>query len=161
MSCQRQSCRRALRHSARWHRGFSRRAVQRRISAPSPPAALRTNFMKLPLLFSIFLAALGSHAQTPSAEDFRVLPLSRTEAPAISPYLKYQTEMAWDQDDHRRKQWESISSEEELTKLQHELQNNFFAALGGLPAKRTPLNPRITGQIPMKGFRIEKLIYES
>src|SRR6185369_2003676 len=112
------------------------------------------------LLFSIFLAALGSHAQTRSAEDFRVLPLTRTEAPAISPYLKYQTEMAWDQDDHRRKLWESIASEEELNKLQHELQHNFVAALGGLPTKRTPLNPRVTGRISMKGFHIEKLIYE-
>jgi len=33
--------------------------------------------------------------------------------------------------------------------------------LGGLPTKRTPLNPHITGRIQMEGFHIEKLIFES
>ena len=33
--------------------------------------------------------------------------------------------------------------------------------MGGLPAKRTPLNARVTGNIQMDGFHIEKLIFES
>ena len=33
--------------------------------------------------------------------------------------------------------------------------------IGGLPTRKTPLNPQITGRIQMRGFHIEKLIFES
>ena len=33
--------------------------------------------------------------------------------------------------------------------------------IGGLPAAKTPLNARITGTIPMDGYRIEKVLFES
>ena len=33
--------------------------------------------------------------------------------------------------------------------------------LGGLPSTRTPLNARVTGTIPMAGYRIEKVVFES
>ena len=37
----------------------------------------------------------------------------------------------------------------------------FLKAIGGLPGQRAPLNARITGTLERKGYRIEKLIYES
>jgi pimeloyl-ACP methyl ester carboxylesterase len=41
------------------------------------------------------------------------------------------------------------------------LRHKILTMLGGLPAQRTPLHPRVTGRIAMDGFHIEKLIFES
>ena len=100
-------------------------------------------------------------AQGPPAEAFRVLPPTTTEGPAITSYLKYQTEMAWDQDGQRRKVWENIRTEQDLLRVQEQIRQQLLTMLGGLPTKRTPLRPHVTGQIKMDGFHIEKLIYES
>lgn len=61
----------------------------------------------------------------------------------------------------RQRRWSSIRTESELLSLQRELRQKLLAMMGGLPSKKTPLNPRITGRIPMDGFHIEKLIFES
>jgi pimeloyl-ACP methyl ester carboxylesterase len=100
-------------------------------------------------------------ADGPPVEAFRVLPPAAKEAPVISPYLKYQTEMAWDEDDQRVKTWSRIRTEQDLLRIQRELERHLLAMLGGLPTEKTPLHPQITGQIKMNGFHIEKLIYES
>jgi hypothetical protein len=100
-------------------------------------------------------------ADEPPAEAFRVLPPAAKEAPVISPYLKYQTEMAWEEDDQRVKAWSAIRTEQDLLRIQRELERHLLAMLGGFPSERTPLHPQVTGQIKMNGFRIEKLIYES
>ena len=125
---------------------------------------MRTRFMKsivlLPWMWSVRSAdAFG--ADDPPPEAFRVLPPAANEAPTITPYLKYQTEMAWQQDDQRRKEWEEIRTEARSARVQREMEGNLLAMLGGLPRERTPLHPRITGTIPMDGFHIEKLIFES
>jgi len=100
-------------------------------------------------------------ADGPPAEAFRVLPPVAGEGPAITPYLQYQVEMAWRQDDERRKIWGQIRTEDDLKRLQRTMEQQLLAMLGGLPAERTPLRPKITGTLPMDGFRIEKLIFES
>jgi hypothetical protein len=104
-------------------------------------------------------AALG--ADTPAADAFRVLPPTSTVEPSIAPFLKYQTELAWDQDDQRRQKWAGIRSEADLMRLEQQLRDQLLKMLGGLPTQKTPLNPQITGRIQMKGFHIEKLIFES
>ena len=106
--------------------------------------------------------ALPTAAQVgPPPEAFRVLPAATREGPSITPYLKYQTEMAWSQDDQRRKTWAGIRTEQDLLRVQREIEAHLLAMLGGLPTERTPLRPQITGTIQMDGFRIEKLIFES
>ena len=100
-------------------------------------------------------------ADAPSPEAFRVLPPVSAEAPVITRYLTYQAEMAWRQDDQRRKSWEGIQTEPDLLRLQRVLRGHLLAMIGGLPKQRRPLNPRITGRIQMDGFHIEKLIFES
>jgi cephalosporin-C deacetylase-like acetyl esterase len=119
--------------------------------------------MRAILILGLYAAwTLNSFAaDEPPAEAFRVLPPAAKEAPIISPYLKYQTEMAWDEDDQRVKTWSEIRTEQDLLSIQRELERHLLAMLGGLPSERTPLHPRITGQIQMNGFHIEKLIYES
>ncbi len=105
------------------------------------------------------LSALA--AEAPPIEAFRVLPSSATHGPVITPYLKYQTEMAWHQDDQRRKVWEGIHTEADLRRVQEEIRERLLAMLGGLPTVKTPLHPNVTGQIRMTGFHIDKLIFES
>ncbi len=104
------------------------------------------------------LKLLGVDA--PSPESFRVLS-GAAAGPAISPYLKYQTELAWRQDDQRRKTWAAIKTETDLLRLQQQMRAHLLTMLGGLPTSKTPLNPQVTGRIQMHGFHIEKLIFES
>ena len=119
--------------------------------------------MKVFFILGFFAASVttAAAADPPSADAFRVLPPASAEAPVITPYLKYQTEMAWRQDDLRRRAWEGIQTEQDLLNLQHSLRSHLLIMLGGLPTERTPLNPHITGRIQMEGFHIEKLIFES
>lgn len=105
------------------------------------------------------LATMQSQ-ETPADSSFLVLP-SPVKGPSITPYLKYQTEMAWKLDEERRKRWEGLQTEEDLLRLQQELRNKFLKMLAGLPANKTPLNAQITGRIQMSGFHIEKLVFES
>jgi cephalosporin-C deacetylase-like acetyl esterase len=119
--------------------------------------------MKGVLIFGLCAAcaAWAAAADAPPAEAFRVLPPAVKEGPVITPYLQYQTEMAWEQDGQRRIAWEGIRTEQDLLAVQRQLEQHLLAMLGGLPSERTPLHPRITGKIQMDGFRIEKLIFES
>jgi Acetyl xylan esterase (AXE1) len=119
--------------------------------------------MKGLLIFCVCLACASASiaADAPPAEAFRVLPATATQGPAITPYLKYQTELAWQEERQRRDAWATIRSEEDLLHVQQEIQRHLLDMLGGLPHDKTPLNPRITGTIEMAGFRIEKLIFES
>jgi len=110
---------------------------------------------------ALLVAAAIAAGQTPPSESFRVWPATPSEAPTITPYLKYQMEMAWDQDDLRRRKWEAIASEQDLLQVQEQIHQHLLRMLGGLPAERTPLNARVTGQVAMDGFHVEKLIYES
>jgi len=119
---------------------------------------MKKSFLVLVLL-GASLSTFGADGPPPDA--FRVLPPVTGEGPTITPYLKYQTEMAWNQDEERRKEWAQIRTAADLIRIQHKMQASLLAMLGGLPAERTPLHTRITGKIAMDGFHIEKLIYES
>ena len=116
------------------------------------------------LRLSVFL---GTHdplraasAAAPPAQSFTVL-APQPDGPRITPYLAYQTEMAWRQDDRRRARLASVRTEADLLRLQAELRTKLLRMLGGLPSTRTPLNAQITGRIQMAGYHIEKLIFES
>ena len=63
-------------------------------------------------------AAWAAAVDAPPAETFRVLPPAAKEGPVITPYLQYQTEMAWEQDDQRRIAWEGIRTEKDLLTVQ-------------------------------------------
>ncbi len=97
----------------------------------------------------------------PPADAFQVFTRIPAPGPRITPYLTFETDLAWREDDNRRKAWEGVHSERDLFRLQDQLRNKMLAMLGGLPAQKTPLHPQITGRIQMSGFHIEKLIFES
>jgi pimeloyl-ACP methyl ester carboxylesterase len=115
----------------------------------------------LSILLIFCIAAIAVAEDTPRPEDFLVLPTISTPGPKITPYLKYQVNIAWQQDELRRKRFEQIRDEAELFRVQKELREKLLTMIGGLPTEKTPLHPQITGRIQMDGFHIEKLIYQS
>ena len=114
----------------------------------------------LAVAFALATATLAAD-EAPPKEAFQVLQQAATPGPRITPYLHYQTEQAWKQDDDRRAAWQAIRTEQELLHLQDELRAKLLQMIGGLPEEKTDLQPRITGKIEMDGFSIEKLIFGS
>ena len=115
----------------------------------------------LSILLVFCTVAIAVAEDTPRPENFLVLPPMSTMGPKITPYLKYQVNIAWQQDELRSSRFEQIRDEAELFRVQKELREKLLAMLGGLPAEKSPLHPQITGRIQMDGFHIEKLIYQS
>ena len=112
-------------------------------------------------LFFSFLVTVPALTQTaPPADAFRVL-APPSNGPQITPYLKYQTDMAWQQDEERIAAWRSIRTDADMFRLQRDLREKLLQMIGGLPKTRTPLRAKITGTIPMNGFHIKKVIFES
>ena len=100
-----------------------------------------------------------ARADVPPREAFTVLPVER-DGPRITPFLAYQTELAWRQDDRRRARFAALRTGEDVRRLQGELRHALLAMIGGLPADRTPLNARITGRVQMDGFRIGQRVHQ-
>jgi lysophospholipase L1-like esterase/cephalosporin-C deacetylase-like acetyl esterase len=94
------------------------------------------------------------------AQSIDVLPdelapgVPKTEMMAV--WLKTQAMVALDRRDAA---FEKLTNEE-LTNWQKERHAFFVRQLGGFP-KRTPLNAKVTGQLTVDDYRIEKLYYES
>jgi pimeloyl-ACP methyl ester carboxylesterase len=119
-------------------------------------------FIFVPALFlsSLFFPLPSSAQDAPPADAFEVLQKPKP-GPQITPFLQYQLDEAWRQDEAQQKIWESIQSEGDLQKLQKQLRASLLEMIGGLPDHKTDLHARITGKIQMEGFSIEKLIFES
>jgi dipeptidyl aminopeptidase/acylaminoacyl peptidase len=90
-----------------------------------------------------------------------VLPQPDGEAPQITPYLLYQTALAWHQDELRQVRWSQVKTEDDLLRLRAELRKSVLEMIGGLHTEKTDLRATVTGRVLGKGFHIEKLIYQS
>ena len=112
------------------------------------------------LLFSSLCASPSSAQSLPPADAFEVLQKPKA-GPTITPFLQYQLDEAWRQDEAQQKVWESVQTEADLQRLQTQLRANLIEMIGGLPDRKTDPHARITGKIQMEGFSIEKLIFES
>jgi len=92
-------------------------------------------------------------------ENLRVLPSDGNDPPRQRLYRWLQND-AQQHFDARRKAVAALKTPADVIDRQSHLREQFLTALGGLP-ERTPLNPRVTGQLQRDGYRIEKVIYES
>src|SRR5262249_38825054 len=107
-----------------------------------------------------FRGGLALAQEAPTADMLRVLgPVE--DGPRITPYLRAQLDRAWRQDDERRATFERVRSEAELLVLRARIRARVLEIIGGLPSAKTPLNARVVGTVPMDGYRIEKVIFES
>jgi dienelactone hydrolase len=97
---------------------------------------------------------------SPAADPFRVLPPVEA-GPRITPYLRHQLAVAWRQDDARRAAFEAVRTEADLAALRERIRSRVLGLIGGLPETKTPLLARVTGTVPMDGYRIEKVVFES
>lgn len=111
-------------------------------------------------LLAVSLATPARAAEVPTPEMLRILE-PQAEGPRITPYLAHQIERAWAFDAARQERFARVQTEPDLRALQDELRRGVLAAIGGLPGEKTPLHARVTGTIPMDGYRIEKLVFES
>ena len=103
--------------------------------------------------------ALAQDAPPPAA--FTVLDDPAEAGPRITPYLRDQLDRAWRQDDARRAVFEKVRTEADLLALRKEMRARVLDVIGGLPEEKTPLHARVTGTIPMDGYHIEKVLFES
>lgn len=106
-------------------------------------------------------ASVSLRAADPPAELLRVRPPASETGPRMTPYLTAQVDRAWKQDDARRETFARARTHEDIVRLQEDLRRRALAIIGQLPTERTPLNARVVGTIPMDGYRIEKVIFES
>jgi hypothetical protein len=112
------------------------------------------------MLSALVFSPTSLAQDAPPADAFEVMQQPKA-GPGITPFMQYQLDEAWRQDEAQRKTWESIKTEEDLQRLQKQLRASLLEMIGGLPERKTDLHARITGKIQMQGFSIEKLIFES
>ena len=107
------------------------------------------------------MALCAPAADDPPAQSFRVREQSLSPGPRITPFLQYQAEQAWREDDNRVRAWDAIQDQKELLRTRDDLRQKLLQMIGGLPEVKTELHPRVTGRIQMDGFSVEKLIFQS
>src|SRR5216684_4680403 len=103
---------------------------------------------------AIAMRALAAD-DAPPPQAFLVREQALPPGPRTTPFLQYQAEQAWRDDDDRRKAWDAIQDQKELLKTQDELRQKLLQMIGGLPAVKTDLHPSVTGKIQMDGFSVE------
>jgi pimeloyl-ACP methyl ester carboxylesterase len=106
------------------------------------------------------VCSLGQ-SKPPAPQAFRVLEQPLPPGPRVTPFLRYQVEEAWREDDHRRKTWDAVRDQRQLLDLQNHLRQQLLAMIGGLPESKTDLRPQITGRIQLDGLAIERVIFQS
>jgi hypothetical protein len=109
---------------------------------------------------AIAVCALAAD-DSPPPEAFRVREQPWSPGPRITPFLQYQAEQAWREDNDRQRAWDGIHNEEELLRTQDQLRGKLLQMIGGLPTAKPDLQARVTGRIRMDGFSVEKLIFQS
>ena len=108
------------------------------------------------------LAAVPARAQpAPPAEAFTVLEATPEPGPRITPFLRDQLDRAWRQDDRRRAAFEAVRTEADLLRLRGDIRARVLEIVGGLPETKEPLQARVAGTMPMDGYRIEKVMFQS
>lgn len=74
---------------------------------------------------------------------------------------RYLTRIAAEQWRRRAAAVSAIQTAEQVAERQTQVRPRLAAALGGFPEVKTPLRAKVTGTLARKGYRIEKVVFES
>lgn len=108
-------------------------------------------------LTSMFLLTVGTVA---FAEDLAVLTDTPDGIPPGKQFEVYLKQRLYQHVERRLEAYETVKTRADCEKWQNERREFFVRQLDGFP-ERTPLKTRIVGGLEGKGYRIEKLIFES
>ena len=111
-----------------------------------------------PVLTATLFLALG--ATVFAEEDLTVL---RETPDGIAPGKQFEFHLKQQSDLHverRLEAFEAVKTRADCERWQNERREFFVRQLGGFP-ERTPLAARIVGRLDGKGYRVEKLLFES
>ena len=100
---------------------------------------MRCRPFEVPIALAVLIAAPVAAQERPTAEMLMVMDPLPEPGPRITPFLRYELDRAWAQDDARRDRFAAVKTEGELIALQGELRLKALAIIGGLPVERTPL----------------------
>ncbi|MCW5979807.1 MAG: acetylxylan esterase [Bryobacteraceae bacterium] len=110
------------------------------------------------LVLSSALACAIAAGQTASELDFLTgLTEFHDVRETLPRYMKAEARKLLDA---RRQTVERIATAADVDARRAHIRKSFLAALGGLP-ERSPMNPRVVGQIDRGDYRIEKIVFQS
>jgi cephalosporin-C deacetylase-like acetyl esterase len=93
-------------------------------------------------------------------ENLQVLPETIKGVKPVDMMKHYLSIQAQKEFDRWKADYEQRKSPEQIAEYQKRLRMKFLEVLGPLP-RRTPLKARITGEIHRRGYKVEKIIFES
>ena len=93
-------------------------------------------------------------------ENLKVLPEIVNGVKSVDMMKHYLLSQAQKEFDRWKADYEQRKTPEQITEYQKRLRSKFLEAIGPLP-RRTPLKARITGEIHRRGYKVEKIIFES
>jgi len=111
-------------------------------------------------MFSILFATWIAVTVVQNPADLNVLPGHSQIAQPQSMMTTYLLGQIAEAEKKWRESYEKRTSVEDIKKHQEFLKEEFLRRIGGLP-ERTPLNPQIVGRLDRRGYRVEKIIFES
>lgn len=120
--------------------------------------------MRYPIRFRLLAVVLSVGALSPSSsragEELRVLTPGADGTAPGEQFERWLKGELYQLIDRRTAAVEKLKSAAECRAWQEERRAFFLRQIGGLP-DRTPLNPRVVGVLQGKGYRIEKILFES
>lgn len=100
------------------------------------------------------------NAVTLADENLQVLSGTINDVKAGDMMNHYLRRQAQERFEKWKAEYEQRTTPEQIAEYQKRLRSKFLEAIGELP-QRTPLNPRVTGVVQRKGYKVEKVIFES
>ncbi len=100
------------------------------------------------------------NAVTLADENLQVLPETINGIKAGDMMKHYLQGQAQEQFEKWKAEYQQRTTPEQIAEYQKHLRSKFLEAIGEFP-QRTPLKPRITGVVQRRGYKVEKVIFES
>lgn len=107
-----------------------------------------------------FVMWLLATAPAVSAEDLTVLTKAAQGTEPGKQLELYLKQQFYQHVERRLKAYEALKTRADCARWQQERREFFLEQLGGLP-DRTPLDAQVTGRLDGKGYRVEKVVFQS